>query len=222
MLAHKRAKTVLTHLILLVIGCYSAPDADDAFEVLAKVKSGLAAKCPKSVRKHFPGGGTASSIYAAHVLLHQGHHDKASACAIDAIDASPRDGLPWTLLATALRANSTLPAGAWPPLFAEALRLDGPVSNPRFYEVLGPFSIGKGEVDGDPTEAPPLGGIARLHRGSRRRRFPSEFADGGYVHWRPLPSLGTGGASRPGRARTGIAPVRGAPVTGARSPATPA
>lgn len=42
------------------------------------------------------------------------------------------------------------------------------------YELLGPFSIGKGEVDGDPLEAPALGGIGALPLG--KGSYHSEYA----------------------------------------------
>ena len=49
------------------------------------------------------------------------------------------------------------------------------------YDILGPFSIGKMEYDGDPLESPVHGGVEKARIGAKR--FPSEFAEGGFVSW---------------------------------------
>jgi hypothetical protein len=194
-MAYRSVLSIACILFLQFCTIHAIIDTKDAWDVVKSVKQTVTIKCPKSVRKHMSGGGSFSMIYAADVLLHQGVWDKASACAVEAIDSNPRDSLSWNLLATILRSSGGATERSWTALYEEAMRLSGAVSSPRFYELLGPFSIGKGEVDGDPTEAPPMGGITKLARGSRRRKFPSEFAEGGYVQWKPLPSMGPTGMS---------------------------
>eukprot|EP01051_Picozoa_sp_SAG22_P012723 SAG22_NODE_1349_length_4655_cov_6.900132_7_plen_240_part_00 len=51
----------------------------------------------------------------------------------------------------------------------------------REWDVLGPFPIGKTEVDADPVAA--MGGLANIARGSKRVRMLSEIAPGGYATW---------------------------------------
>jgi hypothetical protein len=55
----------------------------------------------------------------------------------------------------------------------------------RTYDVLGPFSIGKAEVDGDPLEAPAFKGVQEARK-SMQKKFPSEFAEGGFIEWRSV------------------------------------
>ena len=61
-----------------------------------------------------------------------------------------------------------------------------PISGP--WDFLGPFGIGKTEIDSDPIAA--YGGIRNVSKGSKKRTFVSELADGGLVGWsRPKVSL---------------------------------
>ena len=51
----------------------------------------------------------------------------------------------------------------------------------REWDVLGPFPVGKTEVDADPLQ--PFGGVEALKRGDRRAEFFSEVAAQGVVRW---------------------------------------
>ena len=67
------------------------------------------------------------------------------------------------------------------------------ISGPREQEILGPwdflgpFGIGKTEIDSDPIAA--YGGIRNVSKGSKKRTFVSELADGGLVGWTRLKVL---------------------------------
>ena len=55
---------------------------------------------------------------------------------------------------------------------------------------LGPFGVGKTEIDSDPIAA--FGGIRNVSRGSKKRTFVSELAEGGRVGWTRLHAQPTG------------------------------
>jgi hypothetical protein len=57
-----------------------------------------------------------------------------------------------------------------------------PISGP--WDFVGPFGIGKTEIDADPIAA--YGGIRNVSKGSKKRTFVSELADGGLVGWSRL------------------------------------
>ncbi len=82
-------------------------------------------------------------------------------------------------------------ARAWPGATRDAFSLPvltGPLipalSGP--WHFLGPFGVGKTEIDGDPIAA--LGGIRNVSRAknSKKRMFTSELAEGGLVGWTQL------------------------------------
>ena len=64
--------------------------------------------------------------------------------------------------------------------------------SPRSYEYVGPFPMGKAELDGDPLAR--YGGATKLfaeheaglHEGQKKPKFISELAQGGYVGWSTL------------------------------------
>eukprot|EP01048_Picozoa_sp_COSAG05_P023932 COSAG05_NODE_5405_length_1186_cov_0.753450_1_plen_373_part_10 len=66
--------------------------------------------------------------------------------------------------------------------------------SPRSYEYVGPFPMGKAELDGDPLAR--YGGAVKLfaeheaglHEGKKKPKFISELAQGGYVGWSTLPA----------------------------------
>eukprot|EP01046_Picozoa_sp_COSAG06_P011616 COSAG06_NODE_665_length_13274_cov_60.588534_7_plen_518_part_00 len=76
---------------------------------------------------------------------------------------------------------------------------------PASYEYVGPFPMGKTELDGDPLAA--RGGADALFRRHERgeekkQRFLSELATGGYVGWSTVPAARGSGAARIDGGRT--------------------
>ena len=68
---------------------------------------------------------------------------------------------------------------------------------PTSYEYVGPFAMGKTELDGDPLAA--HGGpdaVFARHEAGDKQRFLSELATGGYVGWTTLRSARGSGATR--------------------------
>jgi hypothetical protein len=64
------------------------------------------------------------------------------------------------------------------------------VSHIRSWDFLGPFPIGKGELDGDPLA--PYGGIWKIPRQDKTQYY-SELATSGKISWTKLP-VHAGGA----------------------------
>jgi hypothetical protein len=52
------------------------------------------------------------------------------------------------------------------------------------WDYVGPFIIGKAELDGDPLEA--YGGIRKIIRADKSAKFFSELVPGGEVRWSKL------------------------------------
>jgi len=84
--------------------------------------------------------------------------------------------------------SKTNPGISFKPLNQQQLMVDTRALPPAipYWDVLGPFPVGKTEYDGDPIEA--YGGIYNLSRPSAEgspstAQFLSEFATGGYVSW---------------------------------------
>lgn len=92
--------------------------------------------------------------------------------------------LPLTVAAESSMSLRSCVAAPSDACLAEWLRGKPHTPHPRSYDVIGPFPIGKNEVDGDPMAA--VGGAFEhwLHTASRRRgRVASELAPGGHVSW---------------------------------------
>ncbi|KAJ1494142.1 hypothetical protein T484DRAFT_1766711, partial [Baffinella frigidus] len=163
-------------------------------------------KCPSAAIRRAGGSkdspGVTTLIHAGLFLLRSGLRSKAKACLLQAHSQAPTSPWVWAAIAEAARGKEG-DAGASSAADAalkEGLRLGGRFSKtpqlglPMHWDVLGPFPIGKGEVDGDPLESPGIGGVEKA-RGSdkgERRQFPSEYAEGGFVQWQAL-SAGQGG-----------------------------
>jgi hypothetical protein len=118
-------------------------------------------------------------VHAGLIFIAQGRQEKSLACLTKAVKADPNNDLAWSALAHLIRLRGGQGADT---LFEHAAKISK-FSAPYVpvWEVLGPFSIGKGEVDGDPLEAPKLGGIDSIKRA--KGSFPSEYAEGGFITW---------------------------------------
>ena len=76
--------------------------------------------------------------------------------------------------------------------FKQASKISGKISDSfATWHFLGPFVIGKIEVDGDPVEQ--YGGITKVarERYQKKKKFISELADKGEVSWQIIPSTGS-------------------------------
>jgi hypothetical protein len=142
------------------------------------------AKCPAAALKRAAGGGAGATqyVHASLALMRAGHATKARAC-LSHVFKSDASASPWAWgVLGELLSREGADAEAVQACFAEAARLAGFILPHSTYDILGPFPIGKMEFDGDPLEAPVFGGVERARVGASRR-FPSEYADGGFVHW---------------------------------------
>jgi len=161
-------------------------------------------KCPTAAIRRAGGSKDSPSVPT---LIHAGLFllrstspllNKAKACLLQAHSQAPTSPWVWAAIAEAVRGQNGETEGekrsssaASEAALREGLRLGGRFSKtpelglPLQWDVLGPFPIGKGEVDGDPLESPGIGGVEKA-RGSakgERRHFPSEYAEGGFVQW---------------------------------------
>jgi hypothetical protein len=191
-------------LAMMRAGSLCAAEDPQLAEIVKALQSEAAgSKCPTAAIRRAGGSkdspGAATLIHAGLFLLRSGLIQKAKACILQAQQKTPRSPWVWAAVAEALRApggsaNATELAEA---ALSQGLLLGGGISTgtpqlglPMHWDVLGPFPIGKAEVDGDPLESPAIGGVARARTSARgeRRQFPSEYAEGGFVQWRVLPA----------------------------------
>ena len=160
--------------------------AKDAANIMdAELGKAEGVKCPSSALKSAAGSGATSlsrdaqHLHAALSLTRGGHGAKARACLGRLFKAGEGSAWAWGALGELLRLEGSSDASA---VFAEAARAAGPVVPQTYYDILGPFSVGKMEYDGDPIAAPIHGGVEHA-RGGGAKRFPSEYAEGGFVTW---------------------------------------
>jgi hypothetical protein len=153
-------------------------------------------KCPATILKVAAAAGALSGtpqyVHATLSLLRAGNGTKARACLAHVFQAARAeragDSLAWAwgALGELIRVEGA-PAAHVEALFERAAG-EGPgtgVMPPFSFDILGPFSVGKMEYDGDPLEAAVHGGVKQA-RSSITKRFPSEYADGGFVGWQVL------------------------------------
>ncbi len=149
-------------------------------DILKREVAKLKTDCPSSALKRV--GSVPSSIALVHaglVFIAQGRQDKSLACLTKAAKAEPNNHLAWSALAHLIRLRGGQGSDT---LFEHAAKISkSSAPYVPVWEVLGPFSIGKGEVDGDPVEAPKFGGIDSIKRA--KGTYPSEYADGGFISW---------------------------------------
>lgn len=103
-------------------------------------------------------------------------------CLVKALDSSTGDAVLWTILGEVFdHKNEKSKANV---CFRESSRLMGKLSKfiKKWYFV-GPFTIGKNEVDGDPLED--FGGIKNVtkHRWTRKAFYYSELLNKGELKW---------------------------------------
>jgi hypothetical protein len=108
--------------------------------------------------------------------------DKLLSCLVKGLDSSNGDALKWTLLGEAFeQKNERSKANV---CFRESARLMGKLSKfiKKWY-LIGPFTIGKNEIDGDPLED--FGGIknASKQRWTKKVFYYSELVKGGELKW---------------------------------------
>jgi len=191
-------------LAMMCAGSLCAAEDPQLAEIVKALQSEVAgSKCPTAAIRRAGGNkdspGAATLIHAGLFLLRSGLIQKAKACILQAQQKTPRSPWVWAAVAEALRApgGSANAAELAEAALSQGLRLGGGISTgtpqlglPMHWDVLGPFPIGKAEVDGDPLESPAIGGVARARTSARgeRRQFPSEYAEGGFVQWRVLPA----------------------------------
>ncbi|XP_071799863.1 uncharacterized protein [Asterias amurensis] len=108
---------------------------------------------------------------------------KQRACVIKSLNSNPENGWAWSELGTlyTLKKENTRASTC----FKQAAKLIGKVSSfIDTWHYIGPFVIGKIEVDGDPIEA--YGGItvAARQRLNKKARYFSELVPGGETSWK--------------------------------------
>ncbi|OWF46589.1 uncharacterized secreted protein ARB_06907-like [Mizuhopecten yessoensis] len=141
-------------------------------EFLDKEKKKFTAPCPKKI--------TSSSINR---LRWTAETDQAISCILVALDAKENDGFQWSALGTLYqRKGQTSQAVS---CFKHASKLSGKVSPfVTSWDFIGPFVIGKMELDGDPLE--PFGGVFEVSkkRNNKNIKFFSELVPGGEIKWK--------------------------------------
>ncbi len=117
--------------------------------------------------------------------------NEAIACIIGKLQEDKEDGWLWSSLGEIYQRNSGIPKASSlaTSCFKQAVKLSGKVSKlVSTWHFLGPFVIGKNEVDGDPLEA--YGGIVNASRERHNKKFKafSELLPGGALSWSSIPS----------------------------------
>ena len=112
--------------------------------------------------------------------------DQAIACHIEALQKDKEDGWLWSSLGHLYLHSSNVPKSSSlaTTCFKQAVKLSGKVSHyVTLWHFLGPFVIGKIEVDGDPIET--HGGIvnASMERYNKKFKAFSEYLPDGKVVW---------------------------------------
>ena len=112
--------------------------------------------------------------------------DKAIACHIEALQNDREDGWIWSSLGELYLRSSNVPKSSSlaTTCFKQAVKLSGKVSHyVTLWHFLGPFVIGKIEVDGDPIET--YGGIVNASRERYNKKFKafSEYVPDGTITW---------------------------------------
>ncbi|XP_060070908.1 uncharacterized protein LOC132550832 [Ylistrum balloti] len=154
---------------------YSLAKKKDVFDVkefLEKEKRKFTAPCPKKI-----------TLNSVNHLRWTAEIDQAIPCVLLALEAKENDGFQWSALGTLYqRKGQTSQAVS---CFKHASKLSGKVSPyVASWDFIGPFVIGKMEIDGDPLE--PFGGVFEVakKRNNKNIKFFSELVHSGEVKWK--------------------------------------
>ncbi|XP_072171857.1 uncharacterized protein [Diadema setosum] len=121
--------------------------------------------------------------------------DEAIGCLFKSLTAVHSNDVNWSYLGDLYMKKGERSKGM--TCFKQAAKISGRVSDyVRQWHFVGPFVIGKSEVDGDPVEF--WGGIANISRDrfDKKVTFYSELAAGGKVHWKAYPQTQAGESLR--------------------------
>ena len=113
------------------------------------------------------------------------NNDKLISCLIKALQLSSENAFYWSLLGETY--DKTGQKSKANVCFKEATKFGGKVSDYiKEWDFIGPFSIGKSEVDGDPLEE--WGGVSNVSKYRWHRDFVlcSELSSNGEVKWTRL------------------------------------
>ena len=118
-------------------------------------------------------------------LLHQGQLKKAKFCLATHLKKKPKTSKAWSLLGEMYDSNKQTKKANL--CFKEAIKLEGKFS-PYFqsWDFLGPFPIGKAELDGDPVEGYDNNDTIVLERWKENLAINSEIARNATIHWKIL------------------------------------
>lgn len=117
--------------------------------------------------------------------------DNTILCHLKFLEASPTEGFVWSSLGHIYSQKSPSLASQTNFCFKQAAKLSAKSSLAvSEWHFIGPFVIGKMELDGDPLEA--FGGIQNvsLYRLSKKVKYYSEMVPGGEVKWKVYRHLG--------------------------------
>ena len=128
-----------------------------------------------------------NSIPIHNAFIFKATQKKKIACHIDYLKDNREDGWAWSSLGSIYAlSGSSKHSSMGNNCFKQAAKLDGNISKyvKRWY-YLGPFVIGKWEVDGDPVEA--YGGIRNIShsrlKSKQEKQFISELGINGVISW---------------------------------------
>ncbi len=112
--------------------------------------------------------------------------ERAIACHVEALENNKEDGWLWSALGDLYQKSAGVPKSSAlaTACFKQAVKLSGKFSHyVTLWHFLGPFVIGKIELDGDPVET--YGGIVNASRLRYNRKFKafSEYAADGSITW---------------------------------------
>lgn len=144
----------------------------DVKDFLEKEKKKFPASCPKKI-----------TINSVNRLRWTAETDQAISCILLALDAKNNDGFQWSALGMLYQKKGQSSQAA--SCFKHASNLSGKVSPyVTSWDFIGPFVIGKMELDGDPLE--PFGGIIEVSkkRNNKNVKLFSELLPKGEIQWK--------------------------------------
>ncbi|XP_033736186.1 LOW QUALITY PROTEIN: uncharacterized secreted protein ARB_06907-like [Pecten maximus] len=171
----KMKTTLFAFVFLTAFIQYSISKKKDSFDVkefFDKEKKKFTAACPKKI--------TPNSINR---LRWTAEIDQAISCILIALDTKENDGFQWSALGMLYQRKGQSSQAV--SCFRYASKLSGKVSPfVTSWDFIGPFVIGKMELDGDPME--PFGGIFEVSkkRNNKNVRFFSELVPKGEIQWK--------------------------------------
>nr|XP_054758103.1 uncharacterized protein LOC129264279 [Lytechinus pictus] len=148
-----------------------------------EIQKGASQLLEKEVQK-INGATCKSTNFPSIQQLHYSNKvDQAIVCLLKSLSATNLNGWNWSYLGSLYSEKGEKTKAT--TCFKQATKLIGKVSQfVNHWHFIGPFVIGKSEVDGDPLEF--LGGIRNVsrHRHDRKAAFYSELAAGGVIKWK--------------------------------------